>query len=253
MPSGPKLPETRLRPLPADLSVRAARDAYLEENGFSVETYDARWTDATLLGMKFKIPNTARHRSAIMLHDLHHAATGYGTDLFGEVEVSAWECRRGVRPLGLYVASIVVGLALFGVLIAPRRTWRAWCAGAGRGSLFHREEGYEAILGLSLGALRERLGIPKAGLHRGPRMLVAGAPGARETESALDEAPSSAIALLIEVAVLLGGLAIYLLVSDTGSGRDDGYAFVVAIHLAILATVCVAASVRLAARRGSGS
>jgi hypothetical protein len=253
MPSGPKLPEMRLRPLPADLRVRAARDAYLEENGFSVEIYDARWTNATLLGMKFKVPNTARHRFAIMLHDLHHAATGYGTDIFGEVEVSAWECRRGVRPLGLYVASIVVGLALLGVLIAPSRTWRAWCAGAGKGSLFHREEDYDEILDLSLGALRERLGIPEAGLHRGARMLVPGAPGALEAESTVDEAPSTAITLLIEVAVLLGGLAIYLLVSETGSGRDDGYAFVVAVHLAILAAGCVAASVRLAVRRGSGS
>ena len=61
--------------------------------------------------------------------------TGYGTDLYGEIEVSAWECRRGLRSLGLYVASLVAGFALLGFLIAPRRTWRAWTRGSGRGIL----------------------------------------------------------------------------------------------------------------------
>ena len=33
--------ESRLRPLPGHLSVREAREAYLEENGFTVAGYDA--------------------------------------------------------------------------------------------------------------------------------------------------------------------------------------------------------------------
>ena len=252
MISDPELPESRRRPLAGALSVRAARDAYLAENGFSIDAYDAKWTEAKVLGMTWKVPNTPRHRWAIMLHDLHHAATGYGTDIFGEIEVSAWELRRGLRPLGLYVGNLVLGLALFGLLIAPLRTLRAWRAGAGRGSLFHWDADYDATLALSLGDLRRELGLPEAGLFRGPRMLRPGAPGTENTGREEDAARGTAIALLVQVALLLGGLAVYLLASSTGSGRDDGYAFVVAVHLALLALGCVAASLRLAAQRRSG-
>src|SRR5262245_23650361 len=108
--------------------VRAGRDEYLAENGFSVEAYDAKWTPASLFGLTFKVPNTPTHRRAIMWHDLHHVATGYGTDLSGEAEISAWELRRGLAGLDLYVSAIVVGIALSGIVIAPVRTWRAWQA-----------------------------------------------------------------------------------------------------------------------------
>src|SRR5262245_9878283 len=111
-----------------NLSVRAGRDAYLAENGFTLEAYDAKWTPASLLGVTFAVPNTPRHRVAIMWHDLHHVATGYGTDPAGEGEISAWEIRRGLRGLDLYVSTIVISAALLGLAVAPRRTWRAWQA-----------------------------------------------------------------------------------------------------------------------------
>ena len=76
--------DLRARPLPADWTVRRARDAYLEENGFTVAAYDAPRTPANILGFTFSVPNPPRHRAAIMLHDLHHVATGFGTDLRGE-------------------------------------------------------------------------------------------------------------------------------------------------------------------------
>src|SRR5215467_14616440 len=100
------------KPLPADWGVREGRDTYLAENGFTTAAYDVKWTDASFFGVRFRVPNTARHRWAIMLHDLHHVATGYGTDLVGEAEISAWELRRGLRGLGFYVGSIVAGGAL---------------------------------------------------------------------------------------------------------------------------------------------
>jgi hypothetical protein len=115
-----------LEPFPAALLVEQGRDSYLAENGFTVAAYDAPRTQASVWGVRFSVPNTPKHRWAIMLHDLHHVATGYGTDLIGEGEVSAWELRGGLRPLGLYVGSIVLGGALFGMLIAPRRVWRAF-------------------------------------------------------------------------------------------------------------------------------
>jgi hypothetical protein len=57
-------------PFPASWTVRRARDAYLEQNGFTVASYTDPWTDATVFGIPIKVPNTPRHRWAIMLHDL---------------------------------------------------------------------------------------------------------------------------------------------------------------------------------------
>jgi hypothetical protein len=164
------------RPFPASWTVRRARDAYLAENGFTVAAYQEPWTEASAFGIPLKVPNTARHRWAIMLHDLHHVATGYGTDMIGEGEISVWEARRGLRALGLYVASIVAVGSLGGALLAPRRALAAWRASAStsgreRTSLFRSdftEQDYEATLDLTVGELRARLGVPEGGLatHR---------------------------------------------------------------------------------------
>jgi hypothetical protein len=165
------------------MSVREARDAYLAENGFTLEAYEAKWTEASLLGVRFRVPNTARHRVAIMLHDLHHVATGFGTSLVGEGEISAWEARRGFTALGAYVGGIVLsGLAL-GLLVAPRRAIRAWrAAGRGKASLFPLcaradfAARYEVLLAMTVGELRRELGVPERGLTDRPRTLHAHAP-----------------------------------------------------------------------------
>lgn len=171
-------PTSRDEPLPATLLVRNGRDAYLAENGFRAEGYDEEWTDASFLGVRFRVPNTRRHAWAIMRHDLHHVATGYGTDLAGEGEISAWELRRGLRGLGAYVGAIVVAGALAGALIAPRRTLRAWRASSGDcGSLFQSGRPYDELLAMSVGDLRRELGMPDRGVASGRRALHAYAPG----------------------------------------------------------------------------
>jgi hypothetical protein len=156
------------RPLPASWTVRRARDAYLEENGFTVASYADPWTEASIFGIPIKVPNTPRHRWAIMLHDLHHVATGYGTDMIGEGEISVWEARRGLGVLGLYVGSIIAFGCVGGTVLAPRRALAAWRAsGGGRTSLFPVGGGaadYEALLDLTVGELRARLGVPEEGL-----------------------------------------------------------------------------------------
>jgi hypothetical protein len=158
------------------MRVHAARDAYLDENGFTVRGYDEPRTEASFFGFRFSVPNTPRHRWAIMLHDLHHVATGFGTDLTGEGEISAWELRRGLRGAGLYVGSIITGGVLMGLLVAPRRTLRAWRAAAGKASLFQATRPYEELLVLDVGALREFLRVPRAGLATEPRKLHSLAP-----------------------------------------------------------------------------
>ncbi len=156
------------RPYPSSWTVRRARDAYLEENGFTVASYADKWTDATVFGIPIKVPNTPRHAWAIMLHDLHHVATGYGTDMRGEGEISIWEARRGLKPLGLYVASIIVFGSLGGMLMAPRRAFAAWRAAGVRTPLLFAggdtDADYEALLALTVGELRTLLGVPDEGL-----------------------------------------------------------------------------------------
>jgi hypothetical protein len=163
-------------PLPATLTVREARDHYLAENGFTVDAYESKWTDASFLGVKFRVPNTAKHRWGIMLHDLHHVATGYGTDLAGEGEISAWEAHRGLRALGPYVGGIVASGALMGLLLAPRRSMEAWRVSGTGDSLFDSTTAYESLLAMTVGELRELLGVPRDGLQRGTRNLHAYAP-----------------------------------------------------------------------------
>ncbi|MFT3770496.1 MAG: hypothetical protein QM820_34135 [Minicystis sp.] len=163
-------------PFPDTWTVRRARDAYLAENGFTVAAYEDAWTDASFLGVRFRVPNTRRHSWAIMLHDLHHVATGYGTDLAGEGEISAWELRRGLGALGLYVGTIVAMGTVMGFMMAPRRALEAFLAAGTSRSLFDPSVDYEALLDMTVGELRARLALPAGGLARTPRGLHAYAP-----------------------------------------------------------------------------
>jgi hypothetical protein len=156
-------------PFPKEWTVGRGRDAYLAENGFTVEAYDAKWTEGSFLGIPVAAPNTRHHRWAIMLPDLHHVATGYGTDLAGEAELAAWEIRYGARALGLYVGSIVLSGVLLFDPSAPLRTVAAWKAARSTRSLYmlladvptaSREGAYQELLGSTVRELRERLGIP---------------------------------------------------------------------------------------------
>lgn len=174
-------------PLPADWIVKRGLDAYLEENGFTWEAYDAPRTPASFLRIRFTVPNTPRHRWAIMLHDLHHVATGFGTDPAGEGQISAWECRRGLRPLGFYVGSIVISGVLLGLVVAPKRAVKAWRAAGHGKSLFHEQSPtHDQLLGCTIGELRTRLGIPRSGLSTGRRGLHSLAPKFRSESSRAD-------------------------------------------------------------------
>jgi hypothetical protein len=150
---------------PTAQSVESARDRYLAVNGFTLEGYSARWTPASFLGIPFVVPNTRRHQWAIKMHDLHHVATGYGTDIPGEGEISAWELRRGLGGLGFYVGSLVVLGTLAGLVFAPLRTVRAFRASRRSGvSLFHQGRPYEDLLLLDVRSLRAYLDVPAGGL-----------------------------------------------------------------------------------------
>jgi hypothetical protein len=152
--------------LTATSTVREGRDAYLAENGFTLESYTQQWVKVAFPGFTISIPNPPARQRAVRWHDIHHVATRYGTDSVGEGEISAWELRRGLKGLGTYVGAIVLGGTLLGLMIAPQRTLRAWFAsGKGYPNLFSRSlDDYEAVLALSIEELRAQLGVAREGL-----------------------------------------------------------------------------------------
>ena len=150
-------------PVDAAFTAHEGRDAYLAENGFSLAAYDDAWVQLSFFSLRFTVPNPPSRRRAVRLHDLHHVATGYGTDLVGEAEVSAWELRGGLKGLGLYPSLLVLTALGIGLVLSPKRTWTAWQRAAGARSLFNEQLSYEELLAMRVGALRERLHVVTAG------------------------------------------------------------------------------------------
>ncbi len=161
---------------PASLKVSEALEQYLTENGFLAADYDAPKVRVEIWGVGFWLPNPKARKVAIRRHDLHHILTGYGTDLCGEAEVSAWEIRRGIGSVGVYVKALIVSITAFGFVHSPRRTWRAWKRGSGARTLFGTsDEDYRDSLRMTVGELRERYDLPRAGIA-GERALHSAAP-----------------------------------------------------------------------------
>ncbi len=161
---------------PASMRVADARDAYLRENGFTFEEYAAPRTKAFLFGFTFSVPNTKDHARGIMLHDLHHVATGFGTDVTGEGEVSVFEARSGLAGIGLYVRSLVLLGVATGMLVAPLRALRAFRLAWRCTSLFDESTPYETLVSGTVGDLRARMGLPRDGIAGPARGLHSKAP-----------------------------------------------------------------------------
>lgn len=75
----------------SELTVREARDQFLAAYGLGQATYtDPRFV-LHLGPWKLGAPNPG----LLPLHDLHHVATGFGSGILGEAEISAFELRTG--------------------------------------------------------------------------------------------------------------------------------------------------------------
>ena len=137
------------------LRVREARARYFESNGFGDGGYDAKWVKLALGPIPFAFPNTAARVRAVRLHDLHHVATGYDTNLLGEAEIGAWEIGSSCRG---FVAAWILNLyaMLLGLWIDPGAVFHAFVRGRHTGNLY-RGAWDEALLEARVGELRERL------------------------------------------------------------------------------------------------
>jgi hypothetical protein len=162
------------RPIAPTARVLEARDAYLAENGFSAAEYGAPTFRLKLFGRPFDLRNGASRQWAIPLHDLHHVATGYGTDFIGEAEIGAYELAAGCRTFIVYWLNSVA--VLIGLFLSPLRVLAGFRAGLRARALYRLDVPYEELLALDVGALRRLLGLPEGGLAEHPRRLHAAAP-----------------------------------------------------------------------------
>jgi len=137
--------------------VRAGRDRYFAENDFGLESYTARHFPIYVGKRPIYVPNPG----FLPWHDLHHVVTGYPTGLVGEAEISAYELRAGCRSVMVFI--LCIGAIAIATFVAPRRIWRAWTRARGARNLYGKEVPYETLLEMTVGDLRESLGIPRNG------------------------------------------------------------------------------------------
>ena len=143
------------------MRVLEARDRYFADNGFSEESYQDRWVRLKVGPIPIVTPNPPFRRRAIPLHDLHHVATGYDTSWRGEAEISAWELGAGC---GSYTAARLYGMGALaiGLIIAPRRSFRAFVRGRHATSLYCTGGWSNELLALDVDQLRTRLHLDEA-------------------------------------------------------------------------------------------
>lgn len=176
-------------------SVRAAREQYFAANGFSAATYTDAWVTLARLGpIPLSFPNTPSRKRAIPIHDLHHVATGYPTTFVGEAEIGAWEIAGGCADY--WAAWVLDTCSLgYGLVIAPRRVYRAFMRGRQSRTLYHT--GWDdALLDLSVAELKQRIAADRPGTRTTGRDRLAFAGWVALVASPVLAVLGAAIALL---------------------------------------------------------
>ena len=138
-------------------SLRVALARHYVASGFEEPSVERRWVTFKVGFVPLAFPNSRARVRAVRLHDLHHLATGYGTDLRGEGEQSAWELAAGCHHHWFAWGINLFGAAV-GFLVAPRRTVRAFRRGR-RCTTLYDGEFHEALLDGSVKDLRLRLNL----------------------------------------------------------------------------------------------
>jgi hypothetical protein len=92
---------------------------------------------------------------SVAIHDTHHLLTGYGTDVRGEAEITAWELASGGcgRHWAMWLDRLVAVPTL--VVFYPRAAWAAAKRGWRESNLYGAD--FERVLGEDLDAVRDRV------------------------------------------------------------------------------------------------
>ncbi len=138
-------------------TLRDTRQEYFQRGGLGDGGYNDRWVKLKAGPLTFGFPNTAARVRAVKLHDLHHVLAEYETTWTGEAEIAAWEIASGC---GRHYPAWFLNFGAFaiGLLIAPRRLYRAFLRGRHTGNLYDGEFA-EALLDRTVGDVRTQLAL----------------------------------------------------------------------------------------------
>jgi hypothetical protein len=150
---------TRFDDYASDSTLLEARTRYFESNGFGADGgYGDAWVDFMLGPVPFPFPNTAGRVRAVRYHDLHHVLTGYATDFWGEMDISAWEIGAGCRDYAAAWQLNLGGLAT-GAIFKPMRTFNAFVRGRRSRSLYGLP--FPELLEKTVGQVREEVTLDR--------------------------------------------------------------------------------------------
>jgi hypothetical protein len=148
-----------------ELTLREARARYFALNNFGDDGgYDDRWVKIKFGPLPIFFPNISSRAWAVRYHDLHHILNEYETTLQGEAEIAAWEVATGELP-NLAGWFLDLGGFTYGLLLCPRRLYRAFLRGRRSESLY-RLPFTDELLSRKVGEVRKCLrlnqGTPQA-------------------------------------------------------------------------------------------
>ena len=85
------------------------------------------------------LPNVETRHRYLKYHDLHHLITRYSVGRIGEGEVSAWELGTGSLLASPMLAFMNLIALSTGLVLEPRRMWRAFARGTRSKNLYARD------------------------------------------------------------------------------------------------------------------
>ena len=119
-----------------ELTLREARSRYFALNNFGDDGgYHDRWVKIEFGPLPIFFPNISSRAWAVRYHDLHHILTEYATTVEGEAEIAGWEVATGDLP-NLAGWFLDLGGFTYGLLLCPRRLYRAFLRGRRSKSLY---------------------------------------------------------------------------------------------------------------------
>ena len=153
-------------------TLREGRRRAFEAFGIPEDGGDSSpWVEFKLGPIPMPFPNSDARRRAVKLHDLHHVLTGYRMDILGEFEISAWEiaagCGRFVVPWYLNLMGLTAG-----VLVAPRRTARAFWRGR-RSRTLYTSLSHDEVIDRRVDEVQAELGVPSSTVSPRARDVLA--------------------------------------------------------------------------------
>jgi hypothetical protein len=139
-----------------ELTLREARAQYFAFNNFGDDGgYGDKWVKIKFGPLPIFFPNISSRARAVRYHDLHHILNEYETTIEGEAEIAAWEVATGELP-NMAGWFLDLGGFTYGLLICPRKLYRAFLRGRRSKSLY-RTPFTDELLSRKVGDVRRAL------------------------------------------------------------------------------------------------